>query len=249
MTFASLDIAVLLAGAFIGGFVSGLTGFGLALTAIPFWLHVASPPLVAALATASSVVSQAQTFHLVWRHIEWRRISWLVLPGLAGVPLGTLALPMIDLRLFKLGVGFVLIAYCAFHLMAQRLGALGVSSEQGRPADMAIGFGGGVMGGLAGLSGPLPIAWATFKPWSRDQKRALFQVFNAVILLASFCSIAVSGLLPSGFWLSLALSIPATIIGARLGSSLYARLDDRRFDRVVVALLLATGIGLVIMNW
>ncbi len=70
MTFDTLEIAVLLAGALLGGFVSGLTGFGLALTAIPFWLLVASPPLVAALATASSVVSQAQTFHLVWRHIE-----------------------------------------------------------------------------------------------------------------------------------------------------------------------------------
>lgn len=249
MTFETIDIAVLLAGALMGGFVSGLTGFGLALTAIPFWLHVASPPLVAALATASSVVSQAQTFHLVWRHIEWRRVAWFVLPGLAGVPLGTIALPLIDLRLFKLGVGFVLIAYCAFQLLAQRLSTLGISSEQGPAADMAIGFGGGVMGGLAGLSGPLPIAWATFKPWSRDQKRALFQVFNAVILLASFLSITASGLLPAGFWPALALSIPATILGARLGSTLYARLDDRRFDRVVVALLLATGVALVVMNW
>jgi uncharacterized membrane protein YfcA len=249
MTFDSLELAVLVAGALAGGFVSGLTGFGLALTAIPVWLHVASPPLVAALATSSSVVSQAQTFHLIWRHIEWRRFAWFVLPGLVGVPLGTLILPLVDLRLFKLGVGIVLIAYCAFQLLSHRLGALGLSSEQGRAADAAIGFGGGVMGGLAGLSGPLPIAWATFKPWSRDQKRALFQVFNTVILFASFCSLAVSGLLPSGFWLALAISIPGTIVGARLGSALYLRLDDRRFDRIVVALLLATGIALVATSW
>ena len=249
MTFDTLEIAMLLAGALLGGFVSGLTGFGLALTAIPLWLLVASPPLVAALATASSVISQAQTFHLVWRHIEWRRISWFVLPGLAGVPLGTIALPLIDIRMFKLGVGIVLIVYCVFQFAAQRLAPLGLSSEQGRAADMAIGFGGGVMGGLAGLSGPLPIAWATFKPWSRDQKRALYQVFNLSILLTAFCSIAASGLLPSGFGIALALSIPATVVGARLGSALYRRLDDRRFDRVVTALLLVTGVALVLMSW
>jgi hypothetical protein len=248
MIFDALSIAVLLLGALLGGFVSGLTGFGLGLTAIPFWVQVATPPMAAALVTASSVISQAQTFHLVWRSIDWRRAAWFVLPGLAGVPIGTLTLPLIDLRLFKLGVGAVLVAYCLFQLAAQRLARLGLSTDKGRLADMAIGFGGGVMGGLAGLSGPLPISWATFKPWTRDEKRALFQAFNTPILLAGFCSIAASGQLPEGFWLALLMSVPATVLGSRLGAALYSRLDDRRFDRLVVSLLLVTGLVLIAMN-
>jgi uncharacterized membrane protein YfcA len=113
---------------------------------------------------------------------------------------------------------------------------------------MAVGFGGGVMSGIAGLSGPLPIIWATFKPWSRDEKRALFQSYNSTILLATVVSSAVAGLLPWEFWLALLICVPATFVGVQLGALAYRRLDDRRFDRVVVSLLLLMGVSLVAMN-
>ena len=52
----------------------------------------------------------------------------------------------------------------------------------GKPADMAIGFAGGIMGGLAGLSGPLPILWASVRGWGKAERRGVFQVFNWTIL-------------------------------------------------------------------
>ena len=119
----------------------------------------------------------------------------------------------------------------------------------GTTADVIVGFGGGVMGGLAGLAGPLPIVWATFKPWSRDEKRALFQIYNLVILSATVCSSAIAGLLPSKFWLALLICVPATVIGVQAGFWAYRRLDDRRYDRVVVSLLLVMGFSLIVTSW
>ena len=249
MTLSALDIALILLGATLGGFVNGLTGFGTALTAVPIWIHVLSPPVAAALGAAAGVMGQAQTIHLIWHAIDWRRIAPFVLAGLAGVPIGTWALPLVPQGAFKLGVGIVLVVYCGFHLVSHRLAATGLAAAGGRFADIAIGFGGGIMSGLAGLSGPLPIMWATFKPWSRDEKRALFQVFNTTILSATVVSSAVAGLLPYAFWRALLICLPATFIGVRVGAWVYSRLDNRRFDRLVVSLLFAMGISLIVANW
>ena len=105
------------------------------------------------------------------------------------------------------------------------------------------------MGGIAGLSGPLPIVWVTFKPWSRDEKRALFQTYNLAILTASVGSSAIAGLLPVKFWIALLICVPATFIGVNFGLWAYRHLDDRRYDRVVVSLVLAMGVSLIFTSW
>jgi uncharacterized membrane protein YfcA len=115
-------------------------------------------------------------------------------------------------------------------------------------ADAAVGFCGGVLAGLAGLSGPLPTIWATFKPWSKDHKRALFQSFNVTILSAMLVSSALAGLMPAEIWLALLLALPGTVLGVRLGVMVYRRLDDRRFDRLVLILLLISGLSLIVGN-
>jgi len=58
----------------------------------------------------------------------------------------------------------------------------------------------------------------------------------------------VQGLIGTRLLLALALSLPATLIGGRIGAWLYHRLDDRRFDRLVLALLLLSGLVLVWSN-
>jgi uncharacterized protein len=48
----------------------------------------------------------------------------------------------------------------------------------GRAADTGIGFAGEILGGLAGLSGPIPILWASMRSWGKDERRGIFQTFN-----------------------------------------------------------------------
>jgi uncharacterized membrane protein YfcA len=236
------QIVLVLAGALAGGIVNGLTGFGTAITAMGIWLYALPPPVAASLAIICSVVSQTQTLHLIWRSIRWQRLLPFVVPGLFGVPIGTLLLPHIDPRFFKLGVGIFLIVYPAYVLA--RKGEISIAWG-GRLADGIVGFGGGLLGGLTGLSGVLPVVWTDLRGWTKEQRRAVVQTFNMAILSLALVSHAVSGLLTRQVAMQAPIALPATIAGAWLGAAIYRRLHDRGYQRAIMVLLLVSGAALI----
>jgi uncharacterized protein len=231
-----------LAGAFTGGFVSGLAGFGTGLAALGIWLHAIEPAAAASLVVVCSVIAQTLTMRTVWHAVKPVRVLPFVLPGLLGVPVGAALLDRLDPEPFKLAVGVLLVLFSGFLLIVRRPLHLGFG---GRAADGLVGFAGGVLGGLAGLSGVLPTLWASVRGWGRDERRAVFQVFNWSVLSAALAAHALSGLITAEVaWLVL-LALPGTTGGAWLGARAYRRLSDKRFGEVVLGLLLASGLVLV----
>lgn len=241
----TFETVLIVAGALAGGFVNGLTGFGTALSAMPFWLHAVSPAVAAQLAAAGAVIGHVQALPTFWHTIRWRELAPYVVAGLAGVPLGVWLLPHVSVRAFKLGVGAVLVAYCGFMLVDR--GRLRISGG-GRAAKALVGFCGGLLGGVAGLSGPLPTVWASLLGLSMDAKRTLFLAFNCTVLCAMLAVSAALGLMTTDFLAAFAFALPGSLIGARLGQWVYMRLDQRRFDAVVLALLMLSGVTLLWSN-
>jgi len=242
LVMTTVAFGLLLLGAFAGGFVSGLAGFGTALMALGIWLYAFPPAIAVPLILICSIVSQTSTLPAIWRHIDFRLVWPFLIGGLAGVPLGTMLVAHADPRIFKLSVGvFLLIFPVALYLNRKPLAL----SFGGRAADAAIGFAGGILGGLAGLSGPLPTLWASVRGWGKDERRGVFQIFNWTVLLAALCLQAGTGFITREVvWLAL-LAFPATMTGAWLGTRTYHLLSDRNFHDVVLGLLFLSGIGLV----
>jgi uncharacterized membrane protein YfcA len=238
-TFAYL---LLLAGALAGGFVSGLAGFGTALMALGIWLYVLPPSLAVPLVLICSVIAQTSTFPSIWRRIDFALVWPFLIGGLAGVPLGTLLIAHADPNVFKLSVGIFLLVFPVALYLQRTPMAL---SFGGRAADAAVGFAGGILGGLAGLSGPLPILWASVRGWSKEQRRGIFQTFNWTVLAAALGLQAATGLVGSEVIGLALLAFPGTLAGAWLGTRTYHALSDRNFRDVVLALLFLSGIGLV----
>ena len=182
--------ALLLFGALAGGFVSGLAGFGTALMALGIWLYVLPPSIAVPLVLICSVVGQTSTLPAMWRSFDLRLVWPFLVGGLAGVPLGTILVAHADPNVFKLTVGiFLLVFPVALYFSPEMAVSFG-----GKLADAGIGFAGGILGGLAGLSGPLPILWASIRGWGKDQRRGVFQIFNWAVLLLALCLQVASGL-------------------------------------------------------
>ena len=177
-------------GALAGGFVSGLAGFGTALMALGIWLYVLPPSLAVPLVLICSIVGQSSTLPSMWRNFDLTLVWPFLIGGIAGVPVGTMLIAHADPHIFKLSIGVLLVVFSVALLlnrapMAFRFG--------GRLADGAIGFAGGILGGLAGLSGPLPTLWASVRGWGKHERRGVFQTFNWTVLAAALCLQMASG--------------------------------------------------------
>jgi uncharacterized membrane protein YfcA len=233
---------IVVAGALAGGFVSGLAGFGTALMALGIWLYVLPPSLAVPLVLICSIVGQTSTLPSMWRSFDLSLVWPFLIGGLAGVPLGTMMVAHSDPRVFKLSIGVLLLIFPVALLLNRTPMAIRFG---GKLADGAIGFAGGVLGGLAGLSGPLPTLWATVRGWGKGERRGVFQIFNWTILFAALCLQLASGLIkPEIGWLAL-IALPGTLLGAWAGAKIYHAMSDRHFADVVLVLLFLSGVGLV----
>jgi uncharacterized membrane protein YfcA len=230
---------LLFLGALAGGFVTGLAGFGTGLVALGIWLYVLPPSIAVSLVIICSIVAQTSALPSVWRAIDFKLVWPFLIGGLAGVPLGTMLIAHADPNVFKLTVGVLLLVFpTALYFNRAPLAC-------GKFADAAIGFAGGILGGLAGLSGPIPTLWASVRGWGKDERRGVFQTFNWTILTASLCVQAGTGLITREVaWFAL-LALPGTIFGAWLGARTYRVLSDKNFRDIVLGLLFLSGIGLV----
>jgi len=134
------------------------------------------------------------------------------------------------------------VLYCAFTLAQRSAPKL---AWGGKLANGIVGLGGGVLGGLTGLSGPLPTIWATLRGWSKDEKRGVFQGYNTAILLLAATTQAIGGFMTLEVGRVALIAFPATVAGSWIGRKIYSRLGDSSFNQIVLALLMFSGISMI----
>jgi len=239
----SPTMLAVITGAIAAGFVSGLSGFGFGMIAISIWAWVLAPKLIAPLVVAGSLAGQLVSLGALRMRVDWRRLQPFLVGGVVGVPFGIALLAVIDIRLFRAVIGVALIAYCAGMLMVANLPAV---NWGGRLANGVVGLIGGAMGGLAGLTGPVPTLWCSLRGWDKDTQRAIFQSFNLVMQTITLAGYGWTGQLDSEFGALCLFVLPAVLLPAWAGTMLYTWLSDLAFRRIILALLLASGVLLVI---
>jgi uncharacterized protein len=237
----AIGYILLFVGALAGGFVSGLAGFGTALMALGIWLYVVPPSVAVPLVLICSVVAQTATFPSMRKSFDLTLVWPFLIGGLLGVPIGTMLVAHADPNVFKLTVGILLLVFpIALYFSAPMAFDFG-----GKIADAIVGFIGGILGGLAGLSGPPPILWASVRGWGKDERRGVFQTFNWTVLFAALGLQAASGLVGrEAIWLA-AVAFPGTVLGSWIGARLYHALSDRNFRDIVLGMLVVSGAVLV----
>ena len=233
---------VIALGAAIAGFVQGLSGFAFGLVAMLFWVWAVTPDVAAPLVVACSLLGQVLTIRTAWRGFNRRLAVPFLAGGIIGVPIGAALLPHIAPDAFKLALGAFLVLWCPAMLGAASLPRI---EWGGRLADAAAGWVGGVMGGLGGFSGPAPTLWCTLRGWDKDRQRALFQSFHLCMHGLTLTIYATSGLLTADLIPSFAVAAPAMLLPTLLGARLYARFTEAGFRRLILLLLLISGLGLL----
>ena len=239
----SFTLFVVMAGALLAGFTTGFAGFGTGLVASGLWLHVLPAPFVPPLVALGSVAAQIVGFITVRKAFNWRHAAPLLAGGMVGVPLGVWLLRVASSGSLQLAIGIFLIIYALIELVG--FARFSIGTWGGSPADGGVGVMGGILGGFAGLSGPLPFIWLQLRGGAPDEQRAVYQPFNLLILGLASIGMGISGQINKEVLVLAVLSLPLTLAGAVAGVWAYRRASAQTFRRVMLFLLLGSGLILV----
>lgn len=243
---AGLHVPVLaLLAILLASTLSSIGGFAFSAISGAMLLHLMTGQvMIVEVMLVCSIAIQSLSIAVLWRSIDWRGVSVFFAGGIVGLPLGVYLLTHLPVLGFRLAIGVLLTAY-ALYMLLRRPVTLRFTS---RAADAAVGFVGGVTGGLAAFPGAAVTVWCGMKGWDKTRQRGIYQPF---ILMMQFAALGLIQIMPkhgpahAALGLGALAFIPAALMGAAFGLSLFYRLSDRHFAMVVNALLLVSGLALL----
>jgi uncharacterized membrane protein YfcA len=236
------SLALFLVSTFVGGLTSGLAGFAMGLVVSGVWLHIITPVQTVALIAGYGLVTQAYGTWTLRQAFDWRSVAPFVIAGAVGIPLGTLLLTYVNPAYMRTGVGVLLLVYSIYGLARPHFRP----PKTGLPTDLGVGFANGLLGGLTGLSGIIITVWCQMRIESKDAQRTIFQPVNLAAMAMNVVSLGVAGAISGATVRLYLLGLVPLFAGLWSGLKLYGKLDDAAFRKVILLLLLASGLVLIV---
>jgi uncharacterized membrane protein YfcA len=240
---ATFELPLFLLATFAGAFVAGLSGFAFGLVAASLWLYVLTPLQSATLIVGFGLLVQGYSVWKLRGALNWRKLVPFIVGAIFGVPTGVVLLTWSDPRNVRIAVGIFLVAYSLYAFFRPNLKPV---SAGGDAADAGVGFMNGVLGGLTGLAGILVTIWCGLRGWPKEVQRTIFQPVAVVVFLLSALWLGVKGTITAETVKLFVMGLPCVIVGTWLGLKLFGRGDEAMFRKIVLALLLISGVTLVI---
>jgi uncharacterized protein len=237
-----LNLALFLTAAFFGGLTSGVSGFAMGLVVSGVWLHIISPAQNALLIVLCGLVTQGSGIWRVRHAMNWRTVAPFIIGGAMGVPAGTALLKTVDQGTLRLTIGVLLVLYSLYNLIRPAVKPV----QGGTSTDLCVGVANGLIGGLTGLGGIAVTIWCQLRGGAKDAQRAVFQPVMFATFVMSAISLAVARAFDIETLKLYARALPALIVGIWCGLSLYGKLNDAAFRKMILLLLLFSGLALIV---
>jgi uncharacterized protein len=226
---------------YLASLVMGLTGFGIALVAMAFLPWLMSPVTAIVVLTFYALLFSVVVVVQLRHDLRLGDLGNLLIGTVAGTPLGVWVLATLPISALNRLIGLVLVIVVALELrgvMPTHLAARGWG--------LGAGFLAGLMGGAVGTPGPPVVLYATTQPWSPRTMKANTMAFFVVNQGAILSGYWWAGLLTREMATVSAVFLAPALAGLATGAALFGRLDPARFRRIVFALLLASGLILLV---
>jgi uncharacterized protein len=237
-----VDLALFVAATFAAALVAGVAGFAFGLVAAAVWLHVLTPLQTTTLIVAFGLIVQGYAVWKLRRALKPARLLPFIVGGVFGLPVGVELLRWAPAESLRIAVGILLILFSLYSLARPQFRQI---EAGGRLADGGVGVLSGVLGGMTGLGGNLPTIWCNIRGWPKDEQRAVFQPTGVAIFVGTALFLGGTGSITRDTIRLFLIGLPALLAGSWLGLKLYGELNEAGFRRVVLILLLVSGLALV----
>lgn len=199
---------------FVATVIRSAFGFGEALIAVPLLAAVIPMQVAAPMAVLLSVTIAAIVVAQDWRHIHLRSSIWLLIPTLAGIPVGLWLLKSAPQQAVKAVLAVIILAFAAYSLVGRK--RLELQSDS-RGWLLGCGFCAGVLGGAYGVNGPPLVIYGSMRRWSAQHFRATLQAYFLPASLVGMAGYWVAGLwtreVTHYYLLGLPVALPAVLVG------------------------------------
>ena len=237
------SLALILLAFAVGGTIKGMLGFGMPLTTMSLlstFLDVQTAAALNVLPMLFANILQASRGGLLVTIV--RRFWPLLLMLATGTWIGATLVVALDPG-WLLGIlGAIVVAFCAssyFHPQMQ------LPQRYERPVGIATGFVAGIIGGLSTIHGPPLIMYASCLRLAKETFIATLGTF--FLLGGIFVTVAFvgRGVLNAETAPSSLACVVAVFAGMWLGERFSRRIDQERFRKAVLIVLMLLGVNLV----
>ena len=214
-----------------------MTGFGFALVLVPLLSVLYDPRIVVMVSLSLGMVSRLPLLAQSWRQVELIRIAPLCLTSIVGSVGGTQLLLRVDGSALRLGIGLVVIALAGLLLLEKRRPA----RREGLAA-LAAGLVSGALNGATAMGGPPVVLLGVNQAWGKENFRANLLAYFLVSQGGGVALLVLAGAFTPAVLELDAKLLPGLVAGLALGSVLFKVVPADRFRRLVVLLVIATGL-------
>ncbi|HSJ39235.1 MAG TPA: sulfite exporter TauE/SafE family protein [Planococcus sp. (in: firmicutes)] len=218
------------------------TGFGFSIVATPFLLLLFEVGDAIQINLILSLVISAALFSKIRRDIDVAILKRLVAGSLVGVPAGIIVFLLIDAESLKLTISILILILTGLLMLSFR-----IRQTAGRD----VGFGGlsGSLTTAIGMPGPPLLLYFSGIGTSKEKLRGTTLAFYLVIYSASLLLHLFFAGTSQTVWISSLFALPLVGVGLFFGQLLFSRINQQYFRWLTYAILLFTGVYLLMENW
>ncbi len=225
----------------VGAAVSGMAAFGFSLVIVPPLLLVFDPATITTMVIMLTLITRWLVLVDTWDSIRWNTVAVMAPTGFVGSFVGAWVLTELDDSSIKL-MASVVVVLSALLLLSGR----SIPGAHAPVSGPIAGFLSGFLNTATGMAGPPVVLLLSAREYATQVFRGSLTAFFYLISITGFVALVTSGLVGKHQILLSAAMLPAALMGTWSGQRLTRRFSPVTFRRIVLVLLICTGIvGLI----
>ncbi|MEO4040386.1 sulfite exporter TauE/SafE family protein [Hoeflea sp. CAU 1731] len=237
------SLAIIACALFLGGLVKGATGAGTPIVAVPVIAAFMDIRLAVVIMVIPNLVTNVwqQWQYRAWRLPDRFALRFAVAGGL-GAFSGSVLLTTLDGDILS-----ILLVAAVFAYIGIRIGRPDFRLSFARASQIAfpMGFVGGMLQGMAGISAPAAVSFLNAMRLERAQFISTVSAFFVAMSVVQVIALSYFGLMtPTTIGMSLA-ALPPLFVSMPLGAWAARKMSAKAFDRALLILLAVLSIRLL----
>ena len=235
-----------LAAIFLASTTQGLAGFGFAIVSVPIMIIFISPKMVVPIIVMQAILINLLILIEARKWLDLKRIWPLIVAGIAGIPVGTYLLVVLDVNVLRVFIGSVIAPFAIAYMVG--------FSKQVKNEKLAfapIGFISGLLGASTSIGGPPVILFFVNQGVDKQTFRANLVAYYLVVSLVVILAFVLSGVITTTVIQYAIWFLPATLLGTITGIKLAHKIDEKLFRKIALIVVtiaalssIASGLGI-----